>query len=156
MIDGGPGAHWLWLAAGIVLAIAELVAPGVFLIWIAAAAVLTGLATLIFAPPVAFQCVLFALFAIGTVYWGRRVYADNPVDSSDPMLNDRTSRLRGRVVEVVDAIENGRGRVRVGDGVWDVRGPDTPAGAHVRVVGADGTCLKVTAASAESSASEPM
>jgi membrane protein implicated in regulation of membrane protease activity len=41
------------------------------------------------------------------------------------------------------AIENGAGRVRVGDGVWNARGPDAPAGASVVIVAADGTCLTV-------------
>ena len=44
---------------------------------------------------------------------------------------------------VVTAIENGEGRVKVGDGVWAARGPDAPAGARMVVVGAEGTCLTV-------------
>ena len=35
-------AHWWWLVAAVVLAIAEIIAPGIFLIWLAAAAGLTG------------------------------------------------------------------------------------------------------------------
>ena len=31
----------------------------------------------------------------------------------------------------------------LGDGVWNARGPDADVGAKVRVVGAEGTCLKV-------------
>jgi hypothetical protein len=79
------------------------------------------------------------------VLGGRRWYERHPVGSADPMLNDRTSRLIGETVVVVNAIENGHGRVRVGDGVWPARGPDAPAGAHMRVTGADGTCLQVEA-----------
>ena len=55
---------------------------------------------------------------------GRRHYERNPVPSSDPLLNDRTARLIGQKVTVVEAIENGEGRVRVGDSVWAARGPD--------------------------------
>jgi membrane protein implicated in regulation of membrane protease activity len=36
--------------------------------------------------------------------------------------------------------------VRVGDGVWTARGPDAEVGAHMRVVGAQGTCLTVVPA----------
>ena len=46
---------------------------------------------------------------------------------------------------VVQAIENGRGRVRVGDSEWNARGDDAPLGAHVRVTGAEGAVLLVEA-----------
>ena len=41
------------------------------------------------------------------------------------------------------AIENGVGRVRVGDSDWRATGPDAPAGSRVRVVGADGSTVQV-------------
>ncbi len=140
---GGLEPHWLWLIVAVALGIAELLVPGVFLIWLAAAAALTGLAALIFGLPLAFQFAVFALLAIASVYFGRRWYANNPVESSDPLLNDRAARLVGESVIVVGALQNGRGRVRVGDSVWPARGPDAEEGSWVRVTGADGTCLNV-------------
>jgi membrane protein implicated in regulation of membrane protease activity len=135
--------QWLWLLAAIALGIAELIAPGVFLIWLAAAAAATGLLTLAFGIDLPFQFAVFALLAIAAVYSGRRWYLANPMPSADPMLNDRAARLVGRTVVVTQAIENGEGRVRVGDGVWSCRGLDAPEGARVRITGADGSCLKV-------------
>jgi membrane protein implicated in regulation of membrane protease activity len=135
--------HWLWMLAAILLGIAELIVPGVFLIWLAAAAAATGLLTLAFGIALPFQFALFALFAIASVYLGRRWYIANPMPSADPMLNDRAARLVGRTVVVVGAIENGEGRVRVGDGVWSCRGADCAEGSRVRITGADGSCLKV-------------
>ena len=135
--------HWLWLLGATLLAIAEIIVPGVFLIWLAAAAAITGLLALAFDIPVAFQFALFALLAIASVYGGRRWYVRNPMPSSDPLLNDRAARLKGETLVVVSDIENGRGRVKVGDGVWACRGPDCPAGTRVRVVGAEGSCLLV-------------
>jgi len=139
----GLEPHWMWLIAAAVLAIAELVVPGVFLVWLAAAAAFTGLATLLFGIGPPFQFLLFSLFALASVYFGRRWYSSNPVESSDPLLNDRVARLIGETVVLVGAIENGRGRAAIGDTVWPVRGEDAPVGARVRVVGGDGTCLKV-------------
>jgi inner membrane protein len=141
MMDGLE-AHWWWLVAAIILGIAELVVPGAFLIWIATAAALTGVAALVLGIPLAFQFALFGLFSIASVYFGRRFYG-NAVPSSDPLLNDRAARLIGETVIVVEAIEHGRGRVKVGDGVWPARGPDAEAGARVKVTGAEGTCLRV-------------
>jgi membrane protein implicated in regulation of membrane protease activity len=144
----GIDAHWIWLIAAALLGIAELVVPGVFFIWVAAAAAVTGFATLFFDLSVALQFGLFSLLALAAVYLGRRWYADNPVESSDPLLNDRASRLVGQVVVTVSPIENGIGRCKVGDSVWNCRGPDSPEGARVRIVGADGTCLIVEPAAA--------
>ena len=139
----GIDPHWIWLTAAAMLGIAELLMPGVFLIWLAAAAAVTGFAALLFGIDLAFQFALFALLAIAAVYMGRHWYANNPVESSDPHLNDRAVRLIGQTVIVVGAIENGSGRVKIGDGVWNARGPDAALGARVKVIGADGTCLQV-------------
>jgi hypothetical protein len=135
--------HWLWLLAAILFGIGELVSPGVFLIWLAAAAALTGLATMLLGITLPFQLVLFTLFSVATVYAGRRWYLSHPVATSDPLLNHRAARLVGETLTLASAIENGRGRVIVGDSVWACRGPDAPAGAAVRVTGADGACLHV-------------
>ncbi len=139
-------AHWWWLAAAALLAILEIVVPGTFLfVWLAGAALITGLLVLILGIAVPFQIALFTLLALASVYVGRRWYERNPVSSSDPMLNERTQRLIGETVVVVNAIEHGHGRVRVGDSVWPARGPDAGVGARMRVTGADGTCLNVEA-----------
>ncbi len=119
----GIEPQWIWLSAAALLGIAELLLPGVFLIWLAAAAAITGLAALLFGIPLAFQFALFALLALAATYAGRRWYANNPVESSDPLLNDRAARLVGQTLVVVGAIENGIGRVRVGDSVWNASGP---------------------------------
>jgi hypothetical protein len=135
--------HWMWLLAAIVLGIAELVVPGVFLIWLAAAAAATGVVTLAFGIELPFQLAVFALVSIAAVWLGRRWYLANPMPSADPLLNDRAARLTGRTVVVTAAIVNGEGRVKVGDSVWSCRGPDCAEGSRVRITGADGSCLMV-------------
>ena len=40
---GSLDAHWHWLAIGLLLAAAEMAIPGVFLIWLSGAALVTGL-----------------------------------------------------------------------------------------------------------------
>jgi inner membrane protein len=142
MIEGLE-AHWAWLILAIILGMAEIVAPGVFLIWLAAAAGFTGLVTLATGIELPFQFAIFALSTVASIYFGKRWYEAHPVESADPKLNDRTSRMIGDTVVVVGAIENGRGRVAVGDSVWPARGPDAGVGTRVRVTGSDGTCLKV-------------
>ncbi len=136
-------AYWYWMIVAVVLGAAEILVPGVFLIWIAAAAAITALVTLVAAPPVAFQFTIFAGLALIATWAGRKWYVARPVPSSDPLLNDRAARLIGETVELTSAIVNGRGRARVGDGEWNVRGPDSPAGACLRVIGFEDGALVV-------------
>ena len=133
----------LWLAAALILAIAEIAAPGFFLVFIAAGAGLTGFAVLLLPVPPIVQAVIFAAFTAGAVMLGRRWYHRSPVATQDPLLNDRAARLIGSTVEVCAAIVGGEGRVRVGDGAWAANGPDTATGMLVRVIGAKGSILLV-------------
>lgn len=72
------------------------------------------------------------------------VWAHPSVLATDqPDLNRRGDQLVGTIVVVEEAIEHGRGRVRVGDTLWNAEGPDLPAGAEARVVSARGTSLCV-------------
>lgn len=126
-----------WLAAAVALGFAELLVPGVFLVFLALAAAITGVATLAL-PGLSPEAQLgaFAVWSAVTVLIGKRWYRDYPVETSDPMLNDRVARLIGTTVVVTQAIENGRGRVRVADGEWPARGPDAAAGVRARITGA--------------------
>ena len=131
-----------WLSIGVVLCIAELLVPGVFLMWLGIAALLTGLAVFILPIPLAAQLLMFALLSVATVYAGRRWSSSDDIPSDDPMLNDRLARLVGEPVVVEEAIIGGRGRVRVGDGVWPASGADAAAGTRLTVTGAaNGTLI---------------
>ena len=144
MPDGlEPG--WLWLIGGVILLIAEILAPGFFLVFIGAAAMATGAFVLLFNLGPASAAALFALYTGLAVAVGRKVYANLPVNSTDPHLNDRSARLIGRPVIVVEAVDEDGGRVRVGDGEWSARGGPAQPGERVRIVGVDGNCLKVEA-----------
>lgn len=135
--------HWMWLILGLVLGTAEIVAPGFFLIWLAAAAIITGLAAMALPISLTVQIGLFAALSIASVYAGRRWFVANPIVSDDPNLNDRGARLAGQIVVVVEAIENGTGRIKVGDSVWTARGVDAGIGARVKITGAKGNVLLV-------------
>lgn len=135
--------HWIWLAVGLILASAEIAIPGAFLIWLAGAALVTGLLTWVLPIGLPTQIVIFAVLAIVAVFSGRRYLRDNPITAADPMMNHRGARLVGETAIVIQAIEGGTGRIHLGDSEWLVRGPDTPPGARVRIIGSDGTVLLV-------------
>ncbi len=140
----GLEPSWLWLIGGVILLAAEIIAPGFFLMFIGAAAVATGLLSLVLPIGIALQLALFAVLTFAIVrVGGRRAYASRYDHSSDPLLNDRAGRLIGSVVVVVQPVDSNGGRVRVGDSEWSARGKPAAAGERVRVVDVEGNCLKV-------------
>jgi membrane protein implicated in regulation of membrane protease activity len=136
-----PG--WLWLIGGVVLLIAEVIAPGFFLLFIGAAAIVTGLFTLLFSLGTAAELALFALYAVLAVLIGRRFYGNRAGESADPLLNDPARRLIGRIVTVVAPVDEHSGRVRLGDSEWGARGGPAAPGERVRITGVEGNCLTV-------------
>ena len=135
--------HWAWLALGLVLAVGEMTIPGVFLIWMAGAAVITGLATWVLPIGVPVQVVLFAVLSLGAAFIGRNVLRANPITAADPKMNDRGARAIGETVMVTQVIEGGEGRVKLGDSEWIAKGPDAEPGTRMRVAAHDGAVLLV-------------
>jgi membrane protein implicated in regulation of membrane protease activity len=136
--------EWLWLIGGVVLLIAELIAPGFFLVFIGGAAIATGFAALLLPLSVPLQLAIFAVLAfLAARVGGRHAYAMRYDYSPDPFLNDRARRLLGRVVVATQPIDSNGGRVRVGDSEWSARGGPAAPGDRVRIVDIEGNCLKV-------------
>jgi len=139
---------WNWFILGVVLFILETMVPGVHFLWFGLAAVVVGV--LAFATGLAWQwqVLAFALISVLTVFWVRKYARPDRAISDLPDLNVRGQQYIGRSLVVEQAIQNGRGKVRVGDGIWAVEGPDAPVGARVTVTGARGTVLVVERATA--------
>jgi len=142
MIDGlEPG--WLWAIAGVVLLIAEIIAPGFFLVFLGVAAIATGLFTLLFDLGTAPQLILFATYAVLAVMIGKRWYGEPHGGDQRHAINEPAKRLVGKTVTAVTEIDEHGGRVRVGDGEWNARGGPSSAGERLTVVGVEGNCLMV-------------
>lgn len=138
-----PEYFWLGLAA--LLALAELFVPGVFLIWVAAAAALTGILSLFIDMTLAGQLTVFGLATIVAVLGGRRWYLTHNVESENPMLNNRSAQLVGRTVTIVEAVSSTSGRAKVADGVWPATGPDMKKGMIAKVAAVEGGVLRLEA-----------
>ncbi|MFW9267302.1 NfeD family protein [Pseudomonas sp. NR3] len=137
-------SYWDWLALGVILLILEVFGAGGYLLWIGIAAAAVGVLTFVLPQLVwEIQFLLFGLFAIATaLYWWRR--QRSAIRQSDqPHLNLRGQELIGKVFQVHEAIVDGRGKIRVADGVWLAKGPDLSIGTRVRVVAQEGTVLTV-------------
>jgi membrane protein implicated in regulation of membrane protease activity len=135
--------HWFWLTLGLVLMVGEMTIPGVFLIWLAGAALITGVVAWTLPIGLALQVILFAALAMVSVFMGRNYLRRNPIESADPMLNDRGGQAVGETVMVTQVIEDGQGRVKLGDSEWLAKGPDAEPGTRMRVTAHDGVVLKV-------------
>lgn len=146
---GQIATHYLWWILALLLIAGEVMAPGYFLLWIGIAAAAMGVLLWVFpGMGLLLQAVLFGALALAACLayarWLRpRIERRAP---GGERLNRRGEQMIGQRYELVEAIVNGRGKVRVGDGQWLVSGPDLPLGSTVEVVAVDGTTLKVRAA----------
>ncbi len=137
---------WNWFIVAVLMLILEMLVPGVHFMWFGLAAVVLGAIALSVDIPVHWQLIIFAVVALGSILIGRRYWRPESVDSDQPNLNVRGAQYIGRVVTVEEAISGGRGKVRVGDTLWNAEGPDLPKGARAKVTGTNGTALVIVAA----------
>lgn len=146
MKDGLLGlifSPWGWLSLAAIAAGLEILLPGAYLIWVALAALGTAATAALFNLTLDGQLGAFALWIVFSLLLSRKYNPNRLRPSDDPLLNRRAERLAGSSAIVSQDIQGGRGRVRLGDSEWLAEGPDAAEGSTVRVVGADGTVLKV-------------
>jgi membrane protein implicated in regulation of membrane protease activity len=117
--------------------------PGVYLIWLGIAAIVTGVLTGLLHLSLPAQVIDFVFLSLIVAYSARRFLSESPIVSADPLMNRRGARLVGETAVVVQAIEHGSGRVHVGDSEWIAKGPDLPVGERVRITGNEGATLLV-------------
>ncbi len=139
----GFGA-WNWLFLGVALLALEAFVPGVHFVWFGVAAVIVGMLGLATEFAWQWQFVAFAVLSIATVFVARRFARPDATPSDAPNLNVRGAQYVGRTVTVEEPIRGGRGKVRVGDTVWQAEGADAPAGTRVKVTGVRNTVLVVS------------
>jgi inner membrane protein len=137
---------WSWLILAAVLFALELVAPGIFLMWFGVAAVVTGLIMFRYDIGWQWQLITFGPPRSSRCCWPIDISAKHPLESERPLLNEHATQLIGQSFVLVDPIVDGRGSIRTGDTIWRVEVPELPSGTRIKVVGADGTLLKVVAA----------
>ena len=134
--------HW-WIIAGLLL-ILELILPSFFFLWLGIAAAAIGFVLLVLpSMPMEMQLVIFSVASVIAVLAWRKYRETRPVESDQPNLNRRGQQYVGRVFTLDRPIQNGVGKVEVDDSTWRVKGPDLPAGTHVKVTGVDGVVFVV-------------
>ncbi len=131
----------IWIIVGLILLGAEILAPGVFMMWLGIAAILAGLVVWQLDWGFGAQVALFAVLAAISLAVGIRF---RPKARGN--MNTQLGGLTGRLA-IALSFDGREGRVRLGDSDWSARlasGAAIPEpGAHLRVDGVDGTILVV-------------
>lgn len=139
--------NWVWFVAAGIFLLLELLSPGVFFIWLAVAAALTGVADNLQNLPWQGELVLFAVLSVVSVAIGRRFYQGPAMEPKDnPHLNRRQFGYVGRSFTLGQPIVNGRGKLTIEDTVWQIEGPDMAAGTRVKVTAVNDMTLVVESA----------
>jgi inner membrane protein len=138
---------WNWMVLGFALLALEIVAPGFFLLWFGVAALLTGALSLQLWDAGLWtwhvQVLVFLALSVTSAYAGNKIMGGRDIETDQPLLNRRGEQMIGRTATLTEPITEGRGRIRIGDTMWRVSGPDLPAGARVRVKAATDTDLEL-------------
>lgn len=136
--------YQIWLTLGALLMVLEILTPGVFFMWIGFGAFITGALSFLL-PDAGFVWLgpVFAALSVVSVLIGRKLIKPEQKVKTD--LNNRGSRYIGKHYQVAEPFENGRGKIKVDDTLWMAESKEAsiPYDATVKVVGTDGTFLKV-------------
>ena len=142
----GSWGVWGWMTFGLILMIIELFIPGTFIIWFGLGAVATGIICACVPLSVSGQIAVFALCSAISVFFGFFVYKRIFGANKDVGQQDKIGAQKyiGQSFKVVEAIEEGKGKIAVGDTVWLAKSSrDIAKGRRVKVVDVKGTILIV-------------
>ena len=134
---------WDWFIAGALLLVLEVLAPGVFMLWLGLAAMLVGAISIFVDWSWQAQFIAFAVFSVAAIPLWLRVSRQVGTATDQPFLNRRAQGFVGRVFTLEKPIVDGSGTVRIGDTIWRVTGPDCAAGSRVKIARAEGATLFV-------------
>lgn len=136
-----------WLILGVILLVIEVITGTTYGLWVAAAALIVGVLTLVL--PIAWpvQFILFFVLSIALLVLGHfylRPLIMGKTDEDDD-LNDRAKAMVGMRVKAIADFETGLGRVQVGDTQWraEMENGNALAGQELRVLSVKGTTLVV-------------
>ncbi len=140
--------HWHWLILGVVLLILEIMGASGFLIGLALASLaLAGIVAMGLVEGWQYQLLWFAALGmiLTVLYW--KIFRRFNTRSDEPQLNDRAAQMIGRKLILESAIDNGQGRIQIGDTFWKVVADEVlEAGTTVEVYDSIGMVLKIRAA----------
>ncbi|AIL12908.1 NfeD family protein [Candidatus Paracaedibacter symbiosus] len=135
---------WHWWTLGVIFLILELTVPGAFFLWLAISAGIIGVLIWILpALSLIYQLLLFSTISVASVTLYLRFRSRTQNSSDSPILNRRADQYIGHVFTLENALENGQGKIQLGDTIWSIKGPNCNKGTRVKIVSAEGSILQV-------------
>ncbi len=135
---------WYWWVLAVFLLGIEILAPGFFFMWLALSGFMVG--SVLFVVPATsleIQLFIFSFLSIISIFFWRRYGVHHQTETDHPLLNKRGQQYVGRTFTLIEAIENGRGKIKVDDSIWRVAGEDCAQGTQIEVTEVDGTLFHV-------------
>lgn len=138
---------WLWVYAGLLLMLAELMVPGFIMVFFGLAAASVGVLRFCFADAfdLTWQLAAFSVFSVLYIFllrrWLKNVFTGSKVEGATDFNNEYVGRL-GKVIEEINPPVPGR--VIIGETGWKALS-DRPiaAGADIKVVSQNNLTMKV-------------
>jgi hypothetical protein len=138
-------SYWHWLVFGLTLIVFEMLLPSAVFLWPGLAAVAVGI--MVFATPAVSMhvCVLiWAVLSVALAFGWQAYRKKNPASAPISSMNNRGAQYIGRHYTLAKDIVNGTGELNVDDTRWKViSNTDHSAGTKVKVIGLEGTSLRV-------------
>lgn len=134
---------WYWLVLGVAFMTIEIFMSGAFFLGMGMAAIIVG--GIVWIAPDQdweYQVFWFAILAIISVVGLRRFVRARPIESEQPLLNQRGKQYVGRTFTLDEPIVNGQGKIRVDDSTWKVHADDCAAGTTIIITGVDSVVLQ--------------
>lgn len=107
---------FIWATIGIVLLTIEMFVPGIYMLWIGIAALVTAVAAFVFPSLDAWLLVIFALSTVATAIVGARVYAQ--INQQPTQLNEMRAQLVGQRGVCIAVGATNQVRIRVNGVEW--------------------------------------
>ena len=139
---------WHWLILGFALLIAEIVIPGIFLLWWGLAA-LAMAGVMVLAPSLSLTTlgIIYAILAtMLSLVWWKYQHGKDITDEQKSSLNQRDHAMLGAKGVVQDISANGIGRGHFGDTTWRIQQQDhltLQIGDAIEVISVQGITLTV-------------
>ncbi|MHC3002132.1 NfeD family protein [Gordonia metallireducens] len=135
----------LWLAAAIVLAVAEMFGGELVLLMLAGGAFAAAGVDFVWEPPLWVDGLVFAAVSVLLLVAVRPVAKRHMLNRPAVLMN--TEALEGQPAVVTETVDGDDGRVKIGGDIWSARSVDPAVvlepGTHVTVVEIDGATAVV-------------
>lgn len=135
---------WHWWILGVVFLLLELGVPGAYFLWLAISAGIIGVMLWIMPTlSLVYQLLLFSIISVASVTLYLRFRSKTQNASGSQVLNRRAEQYIGYIFTLEETLENGQGKIQLGDTIWSIKGPSCSKGTKLKVVSTEGSTLRV-------------